>query len=995
MNRTLRFARRTLPLFALALVFLGSGSAHAATLTLSPNTGPAGTSVTAKGTGFPKRAEVTIRVGTKTLASGFTANRNRRFSQSFAWPSGFPDGAQTVTASTTSGTTSASATYTVTGNTPPPADSDGDGVPDSSDQCPTQPGPAPSGCPTPPPPSGCTSPPCFDWIGNTFSGRNYNHVPEKADDLAVSGDGWAVTGADWVESAHNVRIYNPSSGAALGPRTRDHGGGAIGGPLRSVDVDGQYIYATAGLGISRWDRSTFINWPAPSDGAPSPYDARRLTIRSGSGYLLGIAKCGSELYVADSNGDVADNGQTAPTTTQIRAVNADLTGGVKRSWSAPRARHLSCDREGNIWALMQRTSTSSARLVRYSPTGTQLAAFDVPGNPQDLAADPTTDQVWITNNAQAQDVERYTYGGALADTFGTSYLSGPTPGLLGPKRFAGPDGIALDNAGNIYVTQTSQPGSGDRGWLTDYNGPMTLSKFAPDGSQVWRDESAGLGGTAAESTDGTRLYTTWFTYEKGADGRWHERSLNRDPWAYPNDYRNTFQYGQTPQVRDVGGTRLVATFDEGGPIRFWREQGEILVPSTVVGTDPDFIDVPGQARQTPSGLPSGDAVDVWLMPNGDIWRIGGDGGGVWRYRLTGQTANGDPIYSYSAVDTYPFPAGFVTGKRIEVHGSNVYVSGWNAQDKATYDGVDVEFRVWAGRRIVKYASLPTSAGWPTPAWNKPFEHWGCGSDINGSRDKPRGWTVAGNEIAVAYQTSQTCVGDPLDNRGYFRFLSTATGAETRHIFSPSNFGWTGWFDMDRPLTYSNGHIYAEEDHLAKMIEIEVVEATPPNTNIASGPPAFTKNDTPTFAFSSTEANASFQCRIGSSAWAACTSPRKMAALSNGYYNFYVRAIDKANNVDATPASRGFTVDTVAPKTRVTMGPSGKTTDRTPTIKFRSSDAGSKFKCKLDHSKFTTCDSPKTYKKLHRGKHTFSVQATDRAGNADSSPARRTFKIVRR
>jgi hypothetical protein len=37
---------------------------------------------------------------------------------------------------------------------PPPVDTDGDGIPDSSDQCPTQPGPAPSGCPTPPPPSG-------------------------------------------------------------------------------------------------------------------------------------------------------------------------------------------------------------------------------------------------------------------------------------------------------------------------------------------------------------------------------------------------------------------------------------------------------------------------------------------------------------------------------------------------------------------------------------------------------------------------------------------------------------------------------------------------------------------------------------------------------------------------------------------------------------------------------------------------------------------------
>ncbi len=40
----------------------------------------------------------------------------------------------------------------VAGGGPPPAgptDSDGDGIPDSSDACPTEPGPAPGGCPAP------------------------------------------------------------------------------------------------------------------------------------------------------------------------------------------------------------------------------------------------------------------------------------------------------------------------------------------------------------------------------------------------------------------------------------------------------------------------------------------------------------------------------------------------------------------------------------------------------------------------------------------------------------------------------------------------------------------------------------------------------------------------------------------------------------------------------------------------------------------------------
>ncbi|NSX37959.1 IPT/TIG domain-containing protein, partial [Pseudarthrobacter oxydans] len=60
----------------------GAAPAHAATaaITLSPNTGPAGTSVTITGTGFPKKTSGTVTAGTanapfKTSASGyFTAD---------------------------------------------------------------------------------------------------------------------------------------------------------------------------------------------------------------------------------------------------------------------------------------------------------------------------------------------------------------------------------------------------------------------------------------------------------------------------------------------------------------------------------------------------------------------------------------------------------------------------------------------------------------------------------------------------------------------------------------------------------------------------------------------------------------------------------------------------------------------------------------------------------------------------------------------------------
>jgi hypothetical protein len=66
--------------------------------------------------------------------------------------------------------------------------------------------------------------------------------------------------------------------------------------------------------------------------------------------------------------------------------------------------------------------------------------------------------------------------------------------------------------------------------------------------------------------------------------------------------------------------------------------------------------------------------------------------------------------------------------------------------------------------------------------------------------------------------------------------------------------------------------------------------------------------------------------------------------------------------------------------------------RRATFSFASGEQGSTFRCKLDDKRFTPCTSPKTYKRLKPGRHAFRVQARDRAGNVDATPAVRRFKI---
>jgi hypothetical protein len=81
-----------------------------------------------------------------------------------------------------------------------------------------------------------------------------------------------------------------------------------------------------------------------------------------------------------------------------------------------------------------------------------------------------------------------------------------------------------------------------------------------------------------------------------------------------------------------------------------------------------------------------------------------------------------------------------------------------------------------------------------------------------------------------------------------------------------------------------------------------------------------------------------------------------------------------------------------PNTTITAGPSGQTTDRTPTFKFKSSLTPATFACRIDGGASKPCTSPNTLARLSLGQHTFKVTATH-SGISDPTPASRTFKVV--
>jgi hypothetical protein len=185
---------------------------------------------------------------------------------------------------------------------------------------------------------------------------------------------------------------------------------------------------------------------------------------------------------------------------------------------------------------------------------------------------------------------------------------------------------------------------------------------------------------------------------------------------------------------------------------------------------------------------------------------------------------------------------------------------------------------------------------------------------------------------------------------------------------------------------------------------EAGDIDPPDTTINSGPADNSTITTasPSFGFSSTEPGSTFQCSVDGAAFAACTSPRSIGPLANGSHTFAVRAIDPAANADPSPATRSFQVavappppgDTRAPKTTITKAPKAKLKKKSAVVTFSADEAGVSFECKLDAGAYAPCSSPAALKRLKKGKHAFSVRATDAAGNV-GEPATAKFKVVKK
>jgi hypothetical protein len=171
-----------------------------------------------------------------------------------------------------------------------------------------------------------------------------------------------------------------------------------------------------------------------------------------------------------------------------------------------------------------------------------------------------------------------------------------------------------------------------------------------------------------------------------------------------------------------------------------------------------------------------------------------------------------------------------------------------------------------------------------------------------------------------------------------------------------------------------------------------VDGTTPDTAIVLGPSGTVADATADFTFTSPDTTATFECRVDGGTFTACTTPFASPSLSDGAHTFEVRARDAAGNVDPTPATRSWSIDTIGPDTAILARPASPTDDTTGDFTFTSPDANATFQCSVDGAAFAPCATPFITAVLPAGTHSFRVRAVDALGNVDSTPAQASWTI---
>jgi hypothetical protein len=176
----------------------------------------------------------------------------------------------------------------------------------------------------------------------------------------------------------------------------------------------------------------------------------------------------------------------------------------------------------------------------------------------------------------------------------------------------------------------------------------------------------------------------------------------------------------------------------------------------------------------------------------------------------------------------------------------------------------------------------------------------------------------------------------------------------------------------------------------------VIDTVAPDTTIATKPSNPSNSATGGFTFTSNESPVTFECKVDTGAWASCTASYATPALADGSHTLSVRATDAAGNVDATPDSYTWVINTTLPATTIATHPLDHAKTATGDFTFTNTASPVTYECKLDTGDWASCTASYTTPTLADGSHTLSVRAsesvTDAASLVEDPPVTFTWTI---
>ncbi|RKG86455.1 DUF11 domain-containing protein [Corallococcus sp. CA049B] len=236
------------------------------------------------------------------------------------------------------------------------------------------------------------------------------------------------------------------------------------------------------------------------------------------------------------------------------------------------------------------------------------------------------------------------------------------------------------------------------------------------------------------------------------------------------------------------------------------------------------------------------------------------------------------------------------------------------------------------------------------------------------------------------------------NTGAVSYAGTAEAGATVRVTVDGVFVGTAMASDTGTWTFTPGPVLDTGAHTVSVVAVDAagnvspstsvtfsVDLVAPDTVLTASVLAVTSNRDASFEFTSNESTVTFECRFDAGTFAPCTSPQTRTDLADGTYTVQVRAVDAAGNVDPTPATFTWTVDTTAPDTFIRSGPAANDAPNPATFDLDSDETGVTYACSLDDGPFTSCADPAVFT-VTSGPHTLAVRATDAAGNVDESPA---------